>query len=765
MNSRFGQIGQSFYRVFVSNSGAVLTSGTTDTLAQEQFGIFKKDGTTGTQPVAVAGFSNTVERVMIATGTPSSLAQTTPYTTQRQDFNYTSTAEFSAKDIVGWRGVKAKQGSATQLVTLGYNGIDASSKMSLNAKLDHSPLVVKMILRGEPIRRYFRDYEITRTYQIDKGLCTASCDCFDPCGKVPAGVVADKLIESIKRDKWMGIAIEKFVKASKLESCATNTCDVPVLTEYTNYTLEVCDDGSSTLGKLQAAYPGKKIVLKKRTSPISTYEMDFIPTATPSDFTLTGGFVIPSCGTCPSGYTLTAAARVIEVKYLKGATPATVSGTISRVLTATTDVHDIYLYVLPTTKTDGDIATAFTGVEYIDLGVKSDVCSSSASTTYSWKVGSVCNRTTKDYIITLGDTICGNSRLADLQKAYPDNNVRVETRTSVVTKSSTITLTGTSGTATVTIGGLAKTATYATSLTVTRDNFISANAAAYAAIGITITASGSAGIKVVGGATLATPTIVNVTTNLAGTATAAAFITDEVVRGECSGNYLMTFTSDCIAPEDCDRLEQYTFPTPIPFEGKAWKEFTTSTQDIATCSDPVVSPCKACCVAGVAFETAVFTSDYRESTYGWFNWQPQDVLPVEVVVSIQHMDYTGNLCDETPSYMTVLRETQLEKGTSGVLVQEYERASLGYQNLYWNPNPFVNDAFGFQPIAKQHLLYDSYYLTIKKDHRSYNSYILADQNQITYVFYVPTGTGASLENLINGLVLSTGNPKLKAVKL
>jgi hypothetical protein len=765
MNSRFGQIGQSFYRVFVSNSGAVLTSGTTDTLAQEQFGIFKKDGTTGTQPVAVAGFSNTVDRVIIATGTPSSPAQTTPYTSQRQNFNYTSTADISAKDIVGWRGVKAKQGSSTQLVTLGYNGIDASSKMSLNAKLDHSPLVVKMILRGEPIRRYFRDYEITRTYQIDKGLCTASCDCFDPCGKVPAGLVADKLIEAVKRDKWMGIAIDKFVKTNKLESCATDTCAAPSLTEYTNYTIDVCDDGATTLGKLQAAYPGKKITRKKRTTPISTYEMDFIPTATPADFTLTGGFVIPSCSTCPSGYTLTAAARVIEVKYLKGATPATVSGSISRVLTATTDVHDIYLYVLPTSKTDGDIATAFAGIEYIDLGTKSEVCSSNSSTTYSWTAGTVCNRTTKDYKITLGDTTCGTSRLADLQAAYPDNNARVETRTSVVTKSSVITLTGTSGTATIAIGATSATATFATSLTVTRNNFITANAATFLAAGYTLTASSTAGIKVTGNSSLPTPTVTNATTNLAGTATTPAFITNEVVRGECSGTYLITSTSDCIAPEDCDKLELYTFPAPLPFEGKAWSEYTVSTQDIATCSDSVASPCKACCVAGVAFETAVFTSDYRESTYGWFNWQPQDVLPVEIQVSIQHMDYTGNLCDETSSYMTVLRETSLEKGTSGALVQEYERASLGYQNLYWNPNPFVNDAFGFQPVAKMDTLYDSYFLTIKKDHRSYNSYILADQNQITYAFYVPTGSGASLENLINGLVLSTGNPKLEAVKL
>lgn len=665
MNSRFGQVGQGFYRVFVSNSGATLTSGTTDTLAQEQFGVFKKDGTTGTQPVAVSEFGYTSPRVFIATGVPSSPAQSSPYTTGRQDFNYTSTAEFEAKDILSWRGVKAKQGSSTQLVTLGYNGVDASAKMSLNAKLDNSPLVVKMILRGEPIRRYFRDYEITRTYQIDKGLCTSSCDCFDPCGKVPAGLVADKLIEAVKRDKWMGIAIDKFVKLNKLEACETDTCPAPVLTQYEKHTISICDDGTTTLGKLQAAYPGKKITKKSRVGAITTYEMDFqlASLATPSAFTLTGGFVIPQCDTCPSGFTLTPEAKIVEVKYLKGATPATVATSISRVLTATTDVHDIYVYVLPTTVTDGTITSSFAGVEFVNLGLTNSVCSSSTSTSYTWTVGEVCNKTPQTYILTLGDTVCGTNRLADLQAAYPGSVIAIE------------------------------------------------------------------------------------------------------ADGTCVNTYTITVDSECIAPEDCGKEELYSFTAPIPFEGKAWQKFTGATQTDPSCTTTTPTPCKTCCVAGVSFETAVFTSDYRDCTFGWFNWQPQDVLPVEIQVSIQNMDYTGSLCDETPSYMTVLRETSLEKGTHGALVQEYERASLGYQNLYWNPNPFVNDAFGFDVVAKANVLYDSYFLTIKKDHRQGNAYILADQNKLTYAFYVPTGQGAALENMINKLVLSTGNPDLHAVKL
>lgn len=61
---------------------------------------------------------------------------------------------------------------------------------------------------------------------------------------------------------------------------------------------------------------------------------------------------------------------------------------------------------------------------------------------------------------------------------------------SVTQKKVVITLSGTSGTASITgIGGLTKTATFATSLTITGTNFVTANATAYAAVGITLTAA------------------------------------------------------------------------------------------------------------------------------------------------------------------------------------------------------------------------------------------------------------------------------------
>jgi hypothetical protein len=81
-------------------------------------------------------------------------------------------------------------------------------------------------------------------------------------------------------------------------------------------------------------------------------------------------------------------------------------------------------------------------------------------------------------------------------------------------------LLGTSGTANITAGGVTKLATWNTSLTQTGTDFVTSWADAYAAVGITLTAS--SGVLTFKAATKAAnyhalPVVVNVTTNLSGT--------------------------------------------------------------------------------------------------------------------------------------------------------------------------------------------------------------------------------------------------------
>lgn len=87
------------------------------------------------------------------------------------------------------------------------------------------------------------------------------------------------------------------------------------------------------------------------------------------------------------------------------------------------------------------------------------------------------------------------------------------------TRIHTITLSGTAGTASISMGGVTKTATFDTNLTTTASNFVTANAAAYLAVGITLTDSSGTLIFTTSAATrfMAPPTIYNLTSSLTGT--------------------------------------------------------------------------------------------------------------------------------------------------------------------------------------------------------------------------------------------------------
>lgn len=84
----------------------------------------------------------------------------------------------------------------------------------------------------------------------------------------------------------------------------------------------------------------------------------------------------------------------------------------------------------------------------------------------------------------------------------------------------TVTLTGTSGTANITVaGGLTKLATWNTSLTQTATDFVTAHAAAYKLADIILTSSGADLIftAAIVGTAIAVPVITNATGDLAGT--------------------------------------------------------------------------------------------------------------------------------------------------------------------------------------------------------------------------------------------------------
>ena len=111
---------------------------------------------------------------------------------------------------------------------------------------------------------------------------------------------------------------------------------------------------------------------------------------------------------------------------------------------------------------------------------------STTTVTTSWVKGDVCIATRKGYTLQLSDK-CNDNRLEDIQNAYPDLTILVDTPNQV----QTVNLSGTSGTGNIIVNGVPYLATFDTNLSTTEQAFVTAHASAInTATGATVTYSG-----------------------------------------------------------------------------------------------------------------------------------------------------------------------------------------------------------------------------------------------------------------------------------
>jgi hypothetical protein len=673
MSDVFGQNGQAFKAAWVSNSGSVSRGAKLGNLAPEQIGIFaanqyctKEESISLTTPNFKIN-----KRLILKQGLHPYASQNYPALT-RHTKHARESVEFEASDILSWTGIKADPEFLPERIAIGYNGLDASK--SLSGKLDAKPLFVNIRLSGEPIKRFFHTNFINYRINVDKHLCVGDCDCFDACGKLKCDIVADKILDSVTKDSLFVVAksgkmlkapVRQFIKAHKVKKCDTPAV-APTLTEMRKYTISLCDDGSTTIARLAAAYPTAKIELESRIEQTSTYSMWLPSTApVPADFTLTSHIqpICDVCPTCPDTYTAVPGLKVVQVRVACGSAAPVLAGSVSSTLMSSTlSGGDVYIIKVPLTQTDDAIVAQLTGcLEGGVIGTESKSCVGSTAT-FEWKTCENCFQTTKDYMIVLPDLNCtlGTDRLAELQDAYPD-------------------------------------------LVITLDK-----------------------------------------------------------TGECIHSYKTTMTSNCVAEEDCGKLVTYEFNRPAGYDSEQWVEY----KNIITAPDCTVPAASVdpCCVCGVVFETAKWDSESDQCTFGWTTWHPNNDKPVRMQINIHSLDYSDNPCDLTPEYHTVLQRLKVPVGAHGGFVQEKERNFMLHEGKAFETNPFAAKNNGFIITAKEHLFYDQYILRLKKP--SYGtSHVAAHQESYDYIFYVPSGEGKALEKLINELVLSAGNPDLRAVML
>lgn len=427
-----GKLHQANRIAFVSNIPTLLTSGKRDDLAVEQIGLFYRD--MGKHSVATNAPS-------VAKGRKFKLVQgTLPVDPDDYQFYKYSgipywqheTIEFETDDIVDFTAVKGKPHSKEEIVAIGYDGVDMNKTLkarkgeSINFYVHLFGFPAHMVANSTTRslkRQYYIEPDPESACDCPNGNCNNACE-FQKCQ-----IVADKLIAQIQRDKWNKIPITKLIKPTKITKCLTPEAAPTGLVTYNTYEISVPDDHSdAAYGKIQAAYPGKKITRVKVGSVYSVYQLtQAAVNAAPANYTVTGLKTITDCEECPCGFTKVAGAAVYELTIPCDTTAPTVPGQITKVLMSKDVDHEVYQYLVNVTQSEQSVMTAFAAAgcsKVYPVGIQRDICTPDASCTFSWCSTDSCKKAPKTFYITLMDTKCGDSRLPELQAAYPGSDVQ-----------------------------------------------------------------------------------------------------------------------------------------------------------------------------------------------------------------------------------------------------------------------------------------------------------------------------------------------------
>lgn len=471
--------------------------------------------------------------------------------------------------IIGWTGRLDEAGTS-----LSFNGNSRPFNISLKVEGGQVPYSGA----GQ------NSEELNFAFTVEDLGLFDSCSESESCDAIPCQTVTTNIVERLnKLYASAGRLWSDYIEVEPVLSCA----DAPAsLTEMFYYTLKVCDTGdANALSVVQSQYPTLPIKRLSRKGAITTYQT--IAETAPIDFAQTTVEVIPTCSVCPSGWDTVAGGFVYvvtvhdngtdessDIDTALGATNVTVSRQGSESGSGI-GVYSVLATNAITNANIDDLVTAFESATISLVGEKDTICVDDSTSTYAWTEGEECAVATEVYEIVLPDTKCGTNRLSELQAAYPDLTIAL----GYDLVSYALTLTGSSGTATIAIGEDSLTATYGTSLTVTASNFVTANATALALEGVTLTGSGAV-LTIIAPASEAKVTITNVTGNLNGTID-STIIPD---TSACTTRYTAEVETGLVC-EDCDPVFDiyYSSEAPEMYDGVQWNLLTPATEISGDC--------------------------------------------------------------------------------------------------------------------------------------------------------------------------------------
>lgn len=406
-----------FSRVITLNPSSPKTSGGSFDLGDGQIGLFiTESGSRGAK--AVSGFAKINSKYFLEIGTGITSNQ------GGMSSKGLRTHWFSPKDVkeVVFSAAKAP---TQALVYLGYDGLDTNKTLKLKPG---EAAEVSLTLTGEVLAYYgFKDGKYTGTFVVK---ADDPDECQETCLNSPCYDRTLALIDQIKnREIRNGVKLSHLIDANPVTTCSPDRATTATANFYC---LSLCDKGDdAALGLVQAQVTGYKVERTDRTGTTSTYKI-LGGVSAPSEYIdWTAAIAVDCDGECPDGYTSIGSGYYVIIQSDDAG--ADVSATISAASEATfgaaaTSVTKIgkgasagkYLVVFAE-EIDTDDAT---GVIFVkDVTEFKDGCILTTPTETEWTACGTCETSFDYYYIDLDDDDCGDSRIAELRKAFPSYTI------------------------------------------------------------------------------------------------------------------------------------------------------------------------------------------------------------------------------------------------------------------------------------------------------------------------------------------------------
>lgn len=552
----------SIVKPLVTLNGNVLTSGGAGNMAKGQLALVTDKAVTGGRKALAAsdfaGMSKN-QKLQFRLGRnklPQGLRS--PYATHYE------TSWFTPEDIVSIKANFPKhQVQKFDELLIGYDGINPDTALNIP---EGKSSVLDITLDGVPIELFAGEKQHTFKFHFGREVGQTTQEVVR---KLVAEILDSQTPRSLKK-------FSEFVDVAIVDSANPSLAGV----SYTFSAISVIDNGDGNdLGDIQAQYPTYQVIRTGRNGLTSEYTI-LHPTASAlSDYSfVANSSYIKGCADCLAGYTEIVGGVVYHVTLEDDGVdltttvdnlPGFVTGTAVKV--GQVNGKGVYSIVVDNALTDAEITT-FLGASAITatatlkkIGTTEDVCEDINTTTYTWTAGESCVRSSEQYYIQLKDNECGESRLTELQTAYPNLVIEEGAPSGVATQ--TVTVSADVALAIIVNGVTYNTADAGTT-TQTAVAFVAAHAPAIAgATGVTVT-NPSTNVILFSGDAIGFPTI----TSAAQTVGAIDYVTEASVGG-CQRVYSTYVTTSLVCDECSDIfLQPFTSEEPVPFELHAWKK-------------------------------------------------------------------------------------------------------------------------------------------------------------------------------------------------